>query len=105
MDSPGCQGASRSIGSIFCGNAHGNAPKAADLRNGLQSENVDSVQGKVMLYLAKDDPGMLSPTKMTPSTMVKLDISGQTVGSVLEKLSGRWSPIESKFFQLKFYNF
>lgn len=98
MDSPNRQGASRTMGGTFCGNAHGNAPKAADLHSHGYFDNVGPVKGRVMLYLSSADPAVLSPAKMTPSAVVKLDINDQTLSSVVGQVSARWSPIERKCY-------
>lgn len=103
MNSPGRQGASRTMGGIFRGNAYGNSLNAADLISHGQFENIGPVQGKLMLYLSSTDPAALSPDKMTPSISVKVDVSDQTIGSVLGKVSSRYSPIQSRSYVIYFF--
>ena len=106
MESPGRQGASRTIGGTFRGNAHGNAPKAADLRSSSQYEYVGKVTGKAMLYVSSADPTVLRPEKMSATASLKLDVTDQTIGSVVTQIADRWSPIKRAFFlQLDFDDF
>lgn len=98
MASPGCQGASRTMGGLFHGHALGNTPKAADLQQG-QPDFIGPVQGKVWLYLSDVEPSVLAPADMTPSTSTDVDISITTIGPILEQVAHKYSPICHKCFQ------
>ena len=81
-------GASRATGAVPRGRAFGNNPNWADVKDQNAHDALSKPNGKVLLYTSRDkdaDPAMM----MTHETVAQLP-------PILQKLSGKFSPIRSK---------
>jgi len=81
-------GASRATGAVPRGRAFGNNPNWADVKNQKAHDAFSKPNGKVLLYTSRDkdaNPAMM----MTHETVAQLP-------PILQKLSGKFSPIRSK---------
>ena len=91
--SQGLQGASRIIGGITHGQAHGNVFNFADGCDVFSDEvDVKAKVGKVLLYISMGDP-----ETMKPAISLKHEVS-PTLAPVLTKLAKRYTRINSAFF-------
>jgi hypothetical protein len=93
---PRLHGSSRMTGGIIRGHALGNMLNAADLDNNTPDLTFP-IPGKVLVYSSNQDPANLNVQDMKPSTFVKHPVTS-SIQDVLSKVSGRYSPIQSKFF-------
>jgi hypothetical protein len=102
MDSPpsspsnNLHGASRTIGGIFRGQAHGNVFNFADGLDSIMDVPSAPLIGKVHLFLNKSD--------VKPTMSIKHEVTSQ-LAPVLHKIAGRYSPVRSKFLFHTFVSF
>jgi hypothetical protein len=82
------QGASRATGGVFRGRALGNAPNWADSKDSNAYTASSKPNGKVLLYTSQD-------RKAHPTMMIMHETVAQ-LPPILEKLSRKFSPIQSK---------
>ena len=99
MDSPPCQqdlrGASRLTGGILRGKALGNAPNQADFEPLAQPPDGHSARGTVHVYLSPSS-SRVEPKVMKPAMSIRIPV-GNNLASVLKKLGGMYSPIQSMY--------
>ena len=91
---PRLHGSSKVTGGIIRGRALGNMLNAADLDD-LAEEMVFPVMGKVLVYSSDQDPANLSTGSMKPTMFLKHKVTW-SISDVLSKVSGRYSPVQSK---------
>jgi hypothetical protein len=89
------QGASRTIGGVFRGRAHGNMFNLGDSEE--VSESNRPMMGKLKVFGAGQDP---SANK--PQMALRVKIAG-SLAPVLGQLAKRYSPVESKQLQQLLY--
>jgi hypothetical protein len=93
------EGSSRVTGGFSRGNALGNAFNFADAEDAVLDNIVGPVDGKVLLYFSDQNPAEVNFSTRKPSASFNHKVVS-TVKPVLKAISGRFSPIKSKFHQL-----
>ena len=89
------QGASRVTGGFSRGHALGNAFNFADAEDVDMENAVVPAEGKVLLYFSNQNPADINFASK-PSASFKHQVVS-TVKPVLKAISGRFSPVKSKF--------
>ena len=97
------EGSSRTTGGLSRGKAYGNVFNFADAED-IAMDNLP-VEGKVLLYFSHDNPANINTMDLKPSASFKHKVV-PTVKPILKAISGRFSPVKSKFyFTCKFNKF
>lgn len=94
IDNPSdLKGASRTVGGLLCGKAHGNVFNVGDAKEGMESD-IGLMKGKIKVFRLGDDP-----SSQKPQMTVKVKVKGN-LAPVLTEFSKLYSPVKSKQFIL-----